>query len=148
MVWRQKTQRSVTTKKWLIDDYQYESEKEKEQQTRKKPDKEEPPKKLTKTDLSEFNKWVNKKETGINRELFQKHFKFQRSGDMLKTLYTINDKKKNNNLVNMINSRSGDLKNEIENISEEEKEIEKPNEIVDIVETLLSLMIKPKQEWD
>ena len=57
-------------------------------------------------------------------------------------------KKKNNNLVNMINSRSGDLKNEIENISEEEKEIEKPNEIVDIVETLLSLMIKPKQEWD
>ena len=48
----------------------------------------------------------------------------------------------------MINSRSGDLKNEIENISEEEKEIEKPNEIVDIVETLLSLMIKPKQEWD
>ena len=67
---------------------------------------------------------------------------------MLKTLYNTYDKKKNNNLVNMINSRSGDLKNEIENISEEEKEIEKPNEIVDIVETLLSLMIKPKQEWD
>ena len=148
MVWRQKTQRNVTTKKWLIDDYQYESEKEKEQQTRKKPDKEEPPKKLTKTDLSEFNKWVNKKETGINRELFQKHFKFQRSGDMLKTLYTTNDKKKNNNLVNMINSRSGVLKNELENMIEEEKEIEKPNEIVDIAEKFLSLMIKPKQELD
>ena len=148
MVWRQKTQRNVTTKKWLIDDYQYESEKEKEQQTRKKTDKEEPPKKLTKTDLSEFNKWVNKKETGINRELFQKHFKFQRSGDMLKTLYTTNDKKKNNNLVNMINSRSGVLKNELENMSEEEKEIEKPNEIVDIAEKFLSLMIKPKQELD
>ena len=132
----------------LIDDYQYESEEEKEQQTRKKLDKEESPKKLTKNDLSEFNKWVNKKETGINRELFQKHFKFQRSGDMLKTLYTTNDKKKNNNLVNMINSRSGVLKNELENMSEEEKEIEKPNEIVDIAEKFLSLMIKPKQELD
>ena len=48
----------------------------------------------------------------------------------------------------MIKSGLADSKNEIENISEEEKEIEKPNEIVDIVETLLSLMIKPKQEWD
>ena len=132
----------------LIDDYQYESEEEKEQQTRKKLDKEESPKKLTKNNLSEFNKWVNKKETGINRELFQKHFKFQRSGDMLKTLYTTNDKKKNNNLVNMINSRSGVLKNELENMIEEEKEIEKPNEIVDIAEKFLSLMIKPKQELD
>ena len=62
MVWRQKAQRNVTTKKMrLIDDYQYESEEEKEQQTRKKPDKEEQPKKLTKNDLSEFIKWINEK---------------------------------------------------------------------------------------
>ena len=53
---------------------------------------------------------------------------------MLKTLYTTHDKKKSNNLVNMINSGLGDLKNEIENMNEEEKEIAKPNEIVDIVE--------------
>ena len=45
----------------LIDDYQYESEEEKEEQTRKKPDKEEQPKKLTKNDLSEFIKWINEK---------------------------------------------------------------------------------------
>ena len=121
----------------LIDDYQCESEEEKEQQTSKKPDKKEPPEKPTKDDLNKFNKWINQNETGMNRELFQKHFKFQRSGDMLKTLYTTNDKKKNNNLVNMINSRSGVLKNELENMSEEEKEIEKPNEVVDIVEKIL-----------
>ena len=37
---------------------------------------------------------VNRKETGISSEIFQKHFKFQRPSDMLKTLYTTNDKKK------------------------------------------------------
>ena len=63
---------------------------------------------------------------------------------MLKKLYTTNDKKKNNDLVNIIKSRLGDLKNEIEDMSNEEKEIENPNEIVDIS---LSLIIKPKDEW-
>ena len=46
----------------LTDDYQYESEVEKEeQQTSKKSDKKEPPKKPTKDDLSKFNEWVNRK---------------------------------------------------------------------------------------
>ena len=42
--------------------------------------------------------------------------------------------KKNNNLVITIKSRLSDLKNEIENMSEEEKQIDKPNEIVNIAE--------------
>ena len=33
-------------------------------------------------------------------------------------------------------------------MSEEEKEIEKPNEIIDIVERFLSLMIEPKEDKD
>ena len=56
---------------------------------------------------------------------------------MLKKLYTTNDKKKNNDLVNIIKSRLVDLKIEIEDMSNEEKEIENPNEIVDIVEKIL-----------
>ena len=132
----------------LIDDYQCESEEEKEQQTSKKPDKKEPPEKPTKDDLNKFNKWINQNETGMNHELFKKHFDFQRPGAMLKTVYNTNDKKKNNDLVNVNESGLSDLKNELENMSEEEKEIEKPNEIVDIAEKFLSLMIKPKQEWD
>ena len=84
--------------------------------------------------MRKFNELVNKKETDINRELFQKHFKFQRPSDMLKFVYTTNDKKKNDDLGNLIKSGLSDLKNEIENMNEEEKEIEKPNEIVDIVE--------------
>ena len=83
----------------LTDDFQYESEdeeekEEKEQQTSKKPGKKEALKKLTKDNASNFNTWINRKETGINSEIFQKHFKFQRPSDMLKSLYTTNDKKK------------------------------------------------------
>ena len=112
----------------LTDDYQYESEEEeekeeKEQQTSKK----EPLKRPAKDGVSTFNEWVNKKETGINYELFKKYFKFQRPSDMLKDLYITNDKYKNNKLVNIIKSGLSDLKNEIEDMSEEEKENEKPS---------------------
>ena len=64
---------------------------------------------------------------------------------MLKDLYRINDKYKNKDLVNVIKSGLTDLKNETENMSEEEKEIEKPNEIVNIVEEILEFN-KQKQE--
>ena len=40
---------------------------------------------------------------------------------MLKSVYKTNDKKNNNKLVNIIKSGLSDLKNEIENMSEEEK---------------------------
>ena len=85
----------------LTDDYQYESE-EKEQQTSKKPDKKELPKKPAKDNLIKFNEWVNKKGRGLRRKLFKRRFNFQRPSDMLKVLYTTNDKKKNNDLVIVI----------------------------------------------
>ena len=87
--------------------------------------------------MSNFNDWVNKKETGINCELFENHFKFQRPSDMLKSVYKTNDKKNKNKLVNIIKSGSSDLKNETEDMSEEKKEIEKPSEIIDIVKEIL-----------
>ena len=40
---------------------------------------------------------------------------------MLKAVYTTNDKKQNSQLVNIIKSGLSDLKNEIENMSDEEK---------------------------
>ena len=88
--------------------------------------------------MRKFNQWVNKKETGINSELFWKYFKFQRPADMSKAVYTANDRNENNNLVNMINSGLGDLKNEIEDMNNEiEIEIEEPDKRVDIVEKIL-----------
>ena len=82
----------------LTDDYRYESE-EKEQQTSKKPDKKELRKKSAKDNLRKFNEWVNKKGRGLRRKLFKRRFNIQRPSDMLKVLYTTNDKKKNNDLV-------------------------------------------------
>ena len=80
---------------------------------------------------------INKKETGINKELFKKHFNFQRPSSMLKDLYQINDREKNNKLVSVINSGLKDLKEEIEEMSKEEREIEKPDKTLKIVEEIL-----------
>ena len=37
---------------------------------------------------------MRKRETGINNELFKKHFNFQRPSDMFKTVYNTNNRKK------------------------------------------------------
>ena len=97
----------------LNNDYQYEFEGEEQQQTSKKPDKKELPKKPTKDDSRKFNEWVNKKETGIGLELFKKQFNFQRPSHLLKTVYNTNGKKKSNDLVIMIKSELSDLKRKL-----------------------------------
>ena len=56
---------------------------------------------------------------------------------MLKNLYKTNDKEKNNELVNVIDSGLKDLKEEIREMPKEEKEIEDPESIVEIVEEIL-----------
>ena len=94
--------------------------------------------------MSGLNEWVNRKETGINFELFKKYFNFQRPSDMLKVVYT-NDKKKKNKLVNVIKSEISDLKNEVEYMGEEEKQIEKPNDIIVVVKKILEFN-KQKQQ--
>ena len=89
--------------------------------------------------MNKFNEWVSKEETGINHELFQKHFSFQRPSDMLKDVYTTIDKNKSNRLVNVTESALSALEKEIENMSEKGKEIEKPNKIVDNAERIREL---------
>ena len=64
---------------------------------------------------------------------------------MLKSVYKTNDKKKNGKLVNIIKSGLSDFKNEFEDMSEEEKEIEKPNEIINIVEKILEFNKQDQQ---
>ena len=87
--------------------------------------------------MYKFNEWVIKKETGINSELFTKHFKFQTPSALLKSLYKTNDKEENNELVSIINSGLKDLKKEIKVMSEDEIKIEKPDTIVKIVDEIL-----------
>ena len=112
---------------------------EEEQQTSKK-------KKTTKNDVNELNELTVKKQTGINRELFKNYFGFQAPTAMLKNLYKLNDRNKNNLLVNTIKSGLSDLKNEIKKMSEDEIKIEKPYEIVDIVEKILEFNEQNQQK--
>ena len=56
---------------------------------------------------------------------------------MTKQLYNIKNKKENNELVNVITSGLIDLKDEIKKMSEDEKETEKPDKILKIVEEIL-----------
>ena len=56
---------------------------------------------------------------------------------MAKTLSETNIKKKNVALVNVIHSGLKDLKKQITNTSEENKEIENPDKIIDLVEEII-----------
>ena len=91
----------------------------------------------TKTDMNEISKYIVEEETDINEELFEKYFKIQKFSDMLMYLNKTNDKEENNKLVNMINSGLKDLEEEIKKMSEEEKKIDDPEFIVEIVKKIL-----------
>ena len=58
--------------------------------------------------MTKHNDLINKKETDINSELFWKYFNFQRPSEMLKAVDTTNDKKKKNDLTNLIKSGLSD----------------------------------------
>ena len=101
-------------------------------------------KKIIKDNVT-FNEWIDKEETDINKELFKEHFNFQRPSDMLKYLHQANDRAKNNKLVSVIICRLEGLKKKIREMSEEEREIEKPDKIVKIVKKILKFN-KEKQK--
>ena len=108
----------------LSDDYQYPSEKEEREET--------------KTDMTEISKYIAEEETDINKELFKRHFNFQRPSDIFNSLNNINDIEENNKLVDVIISGLKDLKKDIKEMSEEEREIEKPDKIVKLVREILN----------
>ena len=109
---------------WLPDNYEYESEeKEEKTQSDKKPDKKEPPKKLTKIDAKEFNEFLSKDETDINSELFQKRFSFRRPSEMLKAIYIKNKRRKNEETVNAIKTGVSNLKYEIKEMYKNEMKL-------------------------
>ena len=75
--------------------------------------------------MKNLNELINKEKMGINRELFKRYFNFQRPSEMLKLVYNTIDKRKNNDLVNVIKSGLSDLKNEIKKMSKNEIKTEK-----------------------
>ena len=87
--------------------------------------------------MKELIKLINKEETNMNMELFQKYINFQMLSAILRDLFCRKDKNKNNNLVDAIKSELSVLREEIEEMSENEIEIEKPDKTVDIIEKIL-----------
>ena len=70
------------------------------------------------------------KEREISDELVKKYFLVQDLGELLKKLKKLkNNSDKNKIKVNLINSGLRDLKEEIKDMGEEEKETKKPNEM-------------------
>ena len=69
--------------------------------------------------------------------MFKKHFNFAVASALVKQLYEAKNRKKNNGLVNVIKSGLSDLKDEIKKMSEDEKEIEKPDKILKFFEKIL-----------
>ena len=77
--------------------------------------------------------------------MFKKHFNFAVASALVKQLYEAKNRKKNNGLVNVIKSGLSDLKDEIKKMSEDEKEIEKPDKILKIVKEILDFN---KKIWE
>ena len=90
---------------------------EEEQEEKQKP---------TKDGAIALNKRIIDEEIDLSEELFKKYFKFQRPSGMLMYLNKTNDKEKNNELVSLISGLK-DFKEEIKEISEQERKIEKAN---------------------
>ena len=73
---------------------------------------------------------------GIKHDLFIEYFDFEVPA-LAKTLYETKDKKKNNDLVELIKIRWSNIKDEIEKMSEDEKIIEKTDKTLKMVEEIL-----------
>ena len=102
-----------------------------------------------KNDLIDYEKLMGKigfKERNINSELVKKHFFTHDLGDILKKFKKSKINPWRNKIqVGVIKNGLKDLKGEIANMSEEKK-IEKPYEIVDIVENILEVNRQQKRK--
>ena len=85
-------------------------------------------------DYRKLNRLTDAKTRDIDGKLVRKHFLLQDLSDLLEKLQkSTNNLEKNKIQISLINSGLRDLKEEIEDMSEEEKEIENLNKIVKLV---------------
>ena len=88
-------------------------------------------------ELKEFIEYIENKSKTVDYNLFKNYFDFSLPRAFVKKLYKTKNKKENNELVEKIKNRWSDLKDEIKKMSEDEKETEKPDKILEIVEEIL-----------
>ena len=117
---------------------EFKKEEESEEESEKESEEE-------KERVKKFIKHIENESKDINYDLLKKHFFIAVPSVLIKELYETKNRKKNNELVNVIKSRLSDLKDEIKEMSEDEKEIEKPDKILKIVEEILDFNNKQNQ---
>ena len=94
----------------------------------------------------DFIKYTENKSKTIDYNLFKEYFNFEVPSALAKKLFETKDKKENNELVELIRVRWSNLKDEIGKMSEDEKETEKPDKILKIVEEILIFNRKNREQ--
>ena len=114
--------------------------------TKEKPESEEDNSEKIKDDYKIFIKYIEDELKGIDYDLFEDYFSFSVPSALAKRLFEAKDKKKNNDLVELIKVRWSNLNNKIEKMSKKEIEDEKPDKILEIVQEIIEFN-KEKQLW-
>ena len=81
--------------------------------------------------------FIKEKSKDINNDLFKTYLNFLTPIDLAKKIFETKDKKKNSDFVEKIKNIWSNLKDKIEKMSEDEKNPEKTNEILGIVNKIL-----------
>ena len=99
-----------------------------------------------KDDYKNFIEFIELESKGINYDLFQDYFDFLVPSALAKKLQKTKNKNKNKKLVNLIKNRGSNLKDEIEKMSEDQKEIEQADKILKTVEKILDFNKKIRKQ--
>ena len=95
-----------------------------------------------------FFEYIENELKGINYDLFRKYFYFETPIQLTKNLFEIKNKNKNNDFVEELKNIWSKLNDEIEEMSDDEKKIEKLHKILKIVEKFLNVINETKKDKD
>ena len=95
-----------------------------------------------------FFEYIENELKGINYDLFRKYFNFETPIQLTKNLFEIKNKNKNNDFVEELKNIWSKLNHEIEEMSNDEKKIEKLHKILKIVEKFLNVINETKKDKD
>ena len=96
--------------------------------------------------FKKFLEYIENESKDINYDLFKDYFDVLVPSALAKKLYETKNKNKNNELVELINFRWSNLKDEIEKMTENEIKTEKPHKILEIVKEILDFNKKNKKQ--
>ena len=96
--------------------------------------------------FKKFLEYIENESKDINYDLFKDYFDVLVPSSLAKKLYETKNKNKNNELVELINFRWSNLKDEIEKMTENEIKTEKPHKILEIVKEILDFNKKNRKQ--